>query len=48
MRVEGTRAIRRVRASYLSDEDITDLAATYPAPASTWRLQLVDDGSDAA
>jgi S-DNA-T family DNA segregation ATPase FtsK/SpoIIIE len=48
MRVEGTRAIRRVRASYLTDDDIADLARTYPAPASTWRLQLVDDGSDAA
>lgn len=48
MRVEGTRAIRRVRASYLTDDDITGLAQTYPAPASTWPLQLVDDGSDAA
>ena len=48
MRVEGTRAIRRVRASYLSDDDIADLARTYPAPAWTLRLQLVDDGSDAA
>ena len=48
MRVEGTRTIRRVRASYLSDADIADLARTYPAPAWTLRLQLVDDGSDAA
>lgn len=48
MRVEGTRAIRRVRASYLTDQDIADLAATYPAPASTWAPQLVDDGGDAA
>jgi S-DNA-T family DNA segregation ATPase FtsK/SpoIIIE len=48
MRVEGTRAIRRVRASYLTDDDITHLAATYPAPRSTSHLELVDDGSDAA
>jgi S-DNA-T family DNA segregation ATPase FtsK/SpoIIIE len=48
MRVEGTRAIRRVRASYLSDDEITDLAATYPAPSWTSSLQLVDDSSDAA
>ena len=48
MRVEGTRAIRRVRASYLTDDDIADLARTYPAPAWTLRLHVVDDGSDAA
>jgi S-DNA-T family DNA segregation ATPase FtsK/SpoIIIE len=31
VRVEGTRAIRRVRASYLTDDDIADLAATVKA-----------------
>ena len=33
VRVEGTRALRRVRASYLTDADLVDLARTYPAPA---------------
>jgi S-DNA-T family DNA segregation ATPase FtsK/SpoIIIE len=31
VRVEGTRAIRRVRASYLTDDDIAHLAATVKA-----------------
>lgn len=31
VRVEGTRAIRRVRASYLTDDDIADLARTVTA-----------------
>jgi DNA segregation ATPase FtsK/SpoIIIE, S-DNA-T family len=31
VRVEGTRAIRRVRASYLTDDDIAELAATVTA-----------------
>lgn len=36
VRVEGTRAIRRVRASYLTDDDITDLASRVTAsPALT-------------
>ena len=36
IRVEGTRAIRRVRASYLTDADIADLAASVTAsPALT-------------
>jgi S-DNA-T family DNA segregation ATPase FtsK/SpoIIIE len=41
VRVEGTRAIRRVRASYLTDDDITALAArvtaspALPAPRPT-------------
>ena len=36
LRVEGTRAIRRVRASYLADDDIAALAATVKAsPALT-------------
>jgi S-DNA-T family DNA segregation ATPase FtsK/SpoIIIE len=36
VRVEGTRAIRRVRASYLTDDDITALAARVTAsPALT-------------
>jgi S-DNA-T family DNA segregation ATPase FtsK/SpoIIIE len=36
VRVEGTRAIRRVRAAYLTDEDIAELASTVKAsPALT-------------
>lgn len=36
VRVEGTRAIRRVRASYLTDDDIADLASSVTAsPALT-------------
>ena len=36
VRVEGTRAIRRVRASYLTDDDIAELAGTVTAsPALT-------------
>ena len=36
IRVEGTRAIRRVRASYLTDADIADLASSVTAsPALT-------------
>jgi S-DNA-T family DNA segregation ATPase FtsK/SpoIIIE len=34
VRVEGTRAIRRVRASYLTDDDIADLARTVTASAA--------------
>jgi S-DNA-T family DNA segregation ATPase FtsK/SpoIIIE len=36
VRIEGTRAIRRVRASYLTDDDIADLAGSVTAsPALT-------------
>jgi S-DNA-T family DNA segregation ATPase FtsK/SpoIIIE len=31
VRIEGTRAIRRVRAAYLTDDDIADLASTVKA-----------------
>lgn len=34
IRVEGTRAIRRVRASYLTDADIADLASSVTASAA--------------
>lgn len=36
VRVEGTRAIRRVRASYLTDDDIADLARTVTASPALW------------
>lgn len=34
VRVEGTRAIRRVRSSYLTDDDIADLSRTVKATAA--------------
>lgn len=45
IRVEGTRAIRRVRASYLTDADIADLASSVTASlalAATRALKPVD------
>lgn len=42
VRVEGTRALRRVRASYLTDADIAELAASSPRPTPI-RLTAVAD-----
>lgn len=49
VRIEGTRAIRRVRASYLTDDDITALAGSViaspalSAPRPTRPEDMVDD-----
>ena len=49
VRVEGTRAIRRVRASYLTDTDIADLVARTPRPIPVRLAPVVaDEGGEVA
>ncbi len=48
VRVEGTRAIRRVRAAYLADDDVVELAESIPAHAALGHSEESDEGGEAA
>lgn len=48
VRVEGTRAIRRVRAAYLADDDVVELSDSVPSHAPLDQSEETDEGGEAA
>ncbi|NYF97888.1 FtsK/SpoIIIE domain-containing protein [Janibacter cremeus] len=48
VRVEGTRAIRRVRAAYLADDDVVELSDSIPSHAPLGQGEETDEGGKAA
>lgn len=48
VRVEGTRALRRVRSAYLTDDDITALASSMCRPLAVVANESTHDGGEAA
>ncbi|WP_435202195.1 FtsK/SpoIIIE domain-containing protein [Janibacter sp. GS2] len=48
VRVEGTRAIRRVRAAYLADADVVALSESIPAQAPLGQVEEPDRGGEVA